>query len=416
MATLKELSYRTFDQLLNSVLVDFASFNMDNQVEPAELIKVAQQCTWKLGLKIYQTKETILEIDCGRAKLPADFYMLNNALLCDHYHTVTPSIANGIQGTAVRTGTNVPNLTTCPCWTVVSTGTQVTVKFCDGTIESVFYPAGTTKVCALSFDTANAHGGTITVSTDSFCYNDYNTGTFTCNPPGTTCDCPSPLVDTCGVVNADPWFQNRVYSICDGTVGVKVVQQCNFEVREYTQFEKLYIVPSKQATSFCLNTQFRDCENRAQIKQGYLQMLPHNDRREYIHDTVPHQGGWDNWGYPNSGESHHLHNGKVYICYEGDMIDDEGNLLVLDHPVINMYYEWALKERILDNLYLNGEPDIERRLGRVDKKLREAYIDATSIIDTPDYREVILAIEGNRQNNYTRYTKPFERLYYPYTH
>ena len=33
--------YRTFDQLLNDVAIDFSSFSLEGFVEPAQLIKVA---------------------------------------------------------------------------------------------------------------------------------------------------------------------------------------------------------------------------------------------------------------------------------------------------------------------------------------------------------------------------------------
>ena len=52
------------------------------------------------------------------------------------------------------------------------------------------------------------------------------------------------------------------------------------------------------------------------------------------------------------------------------MEDDEGNLLVPDHDRINEYYEYALKSRILENLYLNGE-DVSQKMRLVEQRLRE---------------------------------------------
>ena len=39
--------------------------------------------------------------------------------------------------------------------------------------------------------------------------------------------------------------------------------------------------------------------------------------------------------------------GKVYLNYQGQMEDENGNLLVPDHDLLNEYYEYALKSRIL---------------------------------------------------------------------
>ena len=47
--------------------------------------------------------------------------------------------------------------------------------------------------------------------------------------------------------------------------------------------------------------------------------------------------------------------GKVYLSYQGAMENDQGDLLVLDHPYCNEYYEYAIKQRILENMVWNGE-------------------------------------------------------------
>ena len=46
--------------------------------------------------------------------------------------------------------------------------------------------------------------------------------------------------------------------------------------------------------------------------------------------------------------------GKVYISYQGAMENAAGELLVLDQPYCNEYYEYAIKQRILENMVFNG--------------------------------------------------------------
>jgi hypothetical protein len=58
--------------------------------------------------------------------------------------------------------------------------------------------------------------------------------------------------------------------------------------------------------------------------------------------------------------------GKVYLNYQGQMEDENGDLLVPDHDLLNEYYEYALKARILENLYMNGE-DVMQRLQLLNK-------------------------------------------------
>ncbi len=98
--------------------------------------------------------------------------------------------------------------------------------------------------------------------------------------------------------------------------------------------------------------------------------------------------------------------GRVYLNYQGQMEDDEGNLLVPDHDRINEYYEYALKSRILENLYLNGE-DVSQRMQLVEQRLREARNNALSIVNTPNFAEVKQIWAANRKAMYGKYYNMF---------
>ena len=54
--------YRTFDQLLEDVMVDFQKYALEGMIEPAQLIKVATRVNYDLGLRIHRTKEIVLDI------------------------------------------------------------------------------------------------------------------------------------------------------------------------------------------------------------------------------------------------------------------------------------------------------------------------------------------------------------------
>ena len=71
------LKYRTFDDLLGEVTQDFQNIDLENFIEPHQLIKVAKRVNYDLGLRIMMTKETLLEVEKGRVKLPDDFFTLN---------------------------------------------------------------------------------------------------------------------------------------------------------------------------------------------------------------------------------------------------------------------------------------------------------------------------------------------------
>ena len=80
--------YRTFDQLLQDVTIDFSSQALEGMVEPQQLIKVAIRVNYDLGLRIQRTKEDLVEVEHNKVKLPADFQYLNYAFVCDEFEIV----------------------------------------------------------------------------------------------------------------------------------------------------------------------------------------------------------------------------------------------------------------------------------------------------------------------------------------
>jgi len=378
MSTNFPLKYRSLDELIDSIRIDMRVYSGESQIEMQELIKIAQKCNYELGLQIHQTKETILDVEHSRSKLPADFYFLNFALLCHDYEIVQPNLFAPLTKIDTPYPLPAPNYTTCPCWTVTNPSDgDIQIKFtaCDGTQVPLTIVRGTTiKLCANSIPNPS---GILELSTGSFCYNDPSTGEYTCNQP-TTCGCTTP-VHTCGQPNPDPWHQNCVYSLCDNTIGVQVIQQTSNTIRRYRDFEMLTIVPSRKASAFLTDSKFKDAPHQAQIKDGFL------------HTSIQC--------------------GKVYFNYEGVLENEDGELLVLDHPLINEYYEWAIKERILENLYINGEPDIERRLQLVQNKLKIAKMEAMTVAYTPDFQQMRNSFKISRNKAMQRYMAPFSRYF-----
>jgi hypothetical protein len=112
--------------------------------------------------------------------------------------------------------------------------------------------------------------------------------------------------------------------------------------------------------------------------------------------------GWIKYGFLNTT----FETGKVYLNYQGDMSDDNGNLLVPDHELLNEYYEYALKARILENLFLNGE-DVSQRIQLIEAKLRPARNQAISLVNTPNFKEMEDMWWTNRRAMYGKYYSMF---------
>ncbi len=99
--------------------------------------------------------------------------------------------------------------------------------------------------------------------------------------------------------------------------------------------------------------------------------------------------------------------GKVYLNYQGQMEDDNGNLMVPDHDLLNEYYEYALKARIFENLYLNGE-DVAQRMQLVEQRLKAARNQALSLVNTPNFKEMEKMWWTNRKAMYGKYYTMFQ--------
>jgi hypothetical protein len=97
----------------------------------------------------------------------------------------------------------------------------------------------------------------------------------------------------------------------------------------------------------------------------------------------------------------------------GDMIDDNGNIMVPDHEMINEYYEYALKKRILENLIMNGE-QVGERFNLIQMEFRAARNNALTIVNTPNFSELQKMWSINRKAQYHNYYNMF-RSYHPYS-
>jgi hypothetical protein len=288
-----ELKYRTFDELLGEIGTDFAIYNNEGLIEPAQLIKVAQRVNYDLGLRIHGTKEKILDIQNRKVKLPDDFYVLNYAYLCGAYK-VTYTTPSGRETENVIIGKG-PTIHEDPC------------------------PK--------------------------------------CYQPPAACGCEATYAVEC---------QNGE------SIYVQVVEKRKTETRIYETFERVKIATDTGRTD-ALND----------IHSGAVAYIKNN----YIYTNID--------------------SGKLFISYQGALEDDEGNLLVLDHPMINEYYEYAIKQRLLENLFINGE-DVAQKMQLVEVKLKAARNYALTIVNTPDFAEFKRNWELNRKAMYHRYYNMFK--------
>ena len=301
------LTYRTFDQLLADVQNDFSTYHLENMIDPQQLIKVARTINSSLGMRISSTKETILEVEHGRVRLPLNYHSLNFAFICGSY-TEKYYMPQGTYIDEIPVGVKyqyVPN----------------EINLCGDPIPPE------TPIC--------------TVCSQNNCG---------CNPiPTVQLDC-----------------KGNQYQL---------IQKLKYTTRAFEYLRPLKIVNSKTIECDCPNL-YITSEFEASIKDGFL--------------------------YLNVEEA------KVYLNYQSLMEDEEGNLLVPDHALINDYYEYALKKRIIENLIMNDETVSQAKIQIIEEGYRRSKNQAFNVVRTPDFQEIHKIWQANRLAQRNRYSNMFK--------
>jgi hypothetical protein len=307
------LKYKTFDELLAETKTDFESFNIEDVIKPYQLIKVSKRVNYELGLKINKTKNVVLTVEKGRAKLPDDFYIVNYAYVLGQCETKQPMI----QGTHVE---------------------EVPID-----APEYFQRDKTIDVCATPDP---------------------------CPTPEPECDDPCQAPEPCGcnTCGCSTWMN------CKGQE-MKLIQKIKYETRKWTEFYRIKITGNSMYFDVkCPNLTWM-AKNTAFIRDGYI--------------------------YTS------FQDGELYLNYEGLLEDEEGNLLVLDHPLINEFYEYAIKERLLENLLANNHQVNGAFIQRIDGKLKMARATARGIVNTMEFDELHDVWAMNRKAMFNKYYKMF---------
>lgn len=323
------LQYRTFDELVADAASDFKKYQLEGIIDSQDLIKVAQRVNYDLGLRIFQTREVVLEVEKNRVRLPNNFYVLNFAFVCNKYKIKTAFP----QGTHIEErpiGTIAPEYQDAP---------PEDIDFCTDVIIPE-EPCDPCDPCAQ------------------------------CNQPvcGDTCNACCTAPESCSLT-------------CKGEV-TQLVQVINTETRYYETMHPLKIANNTKAVD-------QDCPNLAW----------ESELSAYIKDG---------WLYTS------FETGKVYLNYQGMLQDDDGNLLVPDHPMLNEYYEYALKQRIIENLVMNDEQVNQTKIQLVEARYRVARNGALSVVNTPNYAELKQFYQANRKAMYNKYYSMFRSFGGPF--
>lgn len=187
-----------------------------------------------------------------------------------------------------------------------------------------------------------------------------------CGEPDPTCECEKTYTVECNT-------GEKVF--------VQVVEKRKYETRIYEDFLPLNV--SSKNLNLATSTGRQDALDNT-TKDGYI-------KNGFLYTS--------------------FEEGRVFISYQGALEDDKGNLLVVDHPFINEYYEYAVKQRILENLFIRGE-DVGNKMQLIEQRLRSARNNALSVVNTPNFSEMKKVWETNRKAQYSKYYDMFKSAEY----
>lgn len=100
--------------------------------------------------------------------------------------------------------------------------------------------------------------------------------------------------------------------------------------------------------------------------------------------------------------------GEVILQYLGDLIDEEGNLLYPFHPKLNDYYEYSVKERILEDIFLNSEADVSQKYQLIRELKSEARSVAWAYIQSAKANQWSMMRKRREQQFYKEWVKMFK--------
>jgi hypothetical protein len=363
---LTELQYRTFDQMLDAAASDLRTYTLEGMLDPQNFIKVAMKINYELGLKVNPSRGKIVELHRGQARLPHDFHVLNFALVCGgktaslHDAPTSTSYTQGLlEGMQLAQQAGMTQ-------TLDQFTTQVdihpgsnTIRHTLGTVHLLLQALSSTGN-TLSFQLFIPNENEIVIYSES----EVTLADVTVNLVGTG---EGELIQ-----QADVKPRAELALDAQGNAFLRYQQMHRRE--EYRVLTPLKIEKSKSVSGDCFNLLHRG-QLTGVLRNGFLQT--------------------------------NFEDGVVYLNYQSLMEDDEGNLLVLDHPLVNDYYEYAIKERLLENLILAGE-QVQHQYALVAPKLKMARNAAIGFANTPDFHEIKQIWELNRKAQYHNYYRMFQ--------
>lgn len=242
----------------------------------------------------------------------------------------------------------------------------------------------------------------------------------------------------------------KVIMACNDRLGIpvrqinqKCLQVVDFKAKLPLNFEKLYYVGAIKTTNTLItegknpfdNSFDRDVIYEAELDRGSFgntnsysvtilrntQTTVHNINTFVGLDVSPQSYTYCHASCPNMRvrgkytvtiENDHINTpfraGEIYIMYLGTMEDEDGNLLFPFHPLITPYYEWSIKEKVIQDAIFNSDDNYGDLFKLAQSERVKAWLDAYNITTEKGYGEYVDAQRKKELSYYNQYFKYFQ--------
>lgn len=255
-------------------------------------------------------------------------------------------------------------------------------------------------------------------------------------------------LDDEGLIDEGTLIKTVMYCNDNLGIGIREIKQACIPVEDYKaklplNFEKLYFVAAITATNTSIinyrnpfsNNFDRDIIYKAEIDRDSFgdvdNYMVRIDRKENVTvhncqsfiglDVHPSSVSMCHAYSPNCKrtgkytiriENNHLitpfRTGELYIMYIANMTDDMGNVLFPFHPKITPYYEWALKEKIIQDAFYNSDGDLSElkvKLQHAQTERVKSWLDAYDMTTEKGYGEYVDQQRKKELGWYNQYFK-----------
>jgi hypothetical protein len=376
---LTEPKYRTFDDLLDSVKIDLYTWDLEGLINPQQLIKVAMRCNYDLGLRINMQKSRVIDIYKGKGRLPDGLDVLNFALVCNDKLTSEIPSYNKTYSEGVLEG----------------------VVMAQNFLEPRFVNQSTTYTdIVFGVNVINHQLHTLSVVVQVFASDgsllDFDVNILDMENIQIVSESVESILDVKVVV-----LGAKISTVGTGSGTCPALLDCASDG-----------TPRVYYTTNGRRTESRELVRLHMVKAGSVSPEPREDYDNRMDDSfitgIGRKRGNYYDAYIKNGFLHtNFDEGTVFLNFQSVMEDDDGNLLVLDNPYTNEYYEYALKQRIFENLFMSGE-QVQNHLQLMSQQLRAARNVALGFVNTPDFAEMRKLHDVNRKAQYHNYYSMFK--------